>query len=1009
MALLDRPFFIRTPLPRETLRHPCLPLCSPALANSNLEKTITKDEEQLVAVDVILESLLIKQSNSLLGASSLKLKKLLQLPILRSKKIATDLHPSLNFRLSRANPSNNQTNNQTTIIVIIIMQVEETLSNPHKPPAEVALTLLSFVEVDLAAGGSSAEKRFFTLFPLLCDRVFGPISPKEGDNFKHEVGGWFNRYQRWERPRNAGTSTSLPSRHHGLHRPGTSSAANTSIKTDPVVKLLGARPATTATQFSSSNRNNQQQQQLPQRQHALCLIEAFAKEAEHNSSLRYKFPFHGLPKSTQDDWIALIETALSGGAVGSGIGPTVQVTAAGFTSINSGSSSGRRLVSENSKRLLGSLLRIKPLEQVQLQTYYQSKAQKKEQRRPLQLSPMYNSPKTVAPSPLTPNLKDKGKAKSSPQIQLSMLEIYLMEFVRYPLASPPVQQPATSTQQRSSVRTSNGTVIRQSRRSEPYGESVYYYIFQTYVNYYIPSGVPQGHSNGFPTLPRPSELFLRFVIALWLEGYNQLSTTTNVIKAAEERSPGMQFDLNRSYDLAKSKYEPPPYQIPRCLHKLLARAVSDGCILDLVQDVHGGFRGPNPDILCLSPTMTMLQVPFYNYIRTSFRHASIHVKQSPFYSALNDWLLWIEPWNTRVGTKPHALPYFVILYCKSYAKISFSFCQSSVRGKASSTSSRIMDTVSRASREQTSASSMVTYPKPSQRSLYKPCWEPYIASNLHLYVVPLAIFLRRARELDFSKNDYASSMKTVKRVLRVFSPEVMAVINNLLANRTSGSPLSGIIKSHEEHLGVYGPPSTALSLSSCQDDMRNLLEEISLQHIKKVESMDFIDRGFAWMENVFGQGAIAGEEKEIRMLAEKAKVVVGFAADYEILPSFKSRPGVEASASIADTGLAERNDNGLFSDQGRERLIHGISKCTAQDVGYVGDRMLARPQSHEIAWLVPLLVALSQFLNSRVGITYDVCDGVDKSGLTLPKRFNLRFLADYRTLLVLVVTWFIRR
>jgi hypothetical protein len=319
---------------------------------------------------------------------------------------------------------------------------------------------------------------------------------------------------------------------------------------------------------------------------------------------------------------------------------------------------------------------------------------------------------------------------------------------------------------------------------------------------------------------------------------------------------------------------------------------------------------------------------------------------------------------------------------------------------------RIMDTVSRTSHEQTSSSARVTYPKAAHRSLYKPCWEPYIASNLHLYIVPLAIFLRRARELDFSPREYHNSMNTVKRIFRVFNPQVMAVINKLLANRESGSTLSGIVARHEMLLAAHGPPSTPLSLSSCQDDMHNLLEEICLQHLKKVEALDFIDRGIAWVEGLFGQGAYTGEEKELHSLVAMAKVIVGFGADYAVMQSSKPR-STEAQGTTTDAGFTDRADNGLFSDQGRERLIYGVSKCDGQDVGYIGDRMLSRPQTHEIAWLVPLLVKFSHFLNSRLGIQYNVGEGVDKPDSLLPKRFNFRFLADYRNLVfIFILSWF---
>lgn len=499
--------------------------------------------------------------------------------------------------------------------------LEERLSSTTYSPAEAALTLISFVEVELAAGGASAEARFFKLFSLLCNRVFGPLSQKDG--FKHEFGGWLSRHAKWERPPMSLPSTSSPygmslSPHSNPYRPSTTSASSP-MKSDPVIKLLGAR---TASQSSTSK-----DQQFP-----LSLIEAFAKKAEHRPNVRYAFPFPALPKSTQAAWIALIETALGGM-------PTSKTAS-----------------SENSSRLLGSLFRVKPLEQNQLRLYQQTKAQKKEHRRPLQLSPMYSSPK----SPATPTTPSKEK-DSTPNIMLSMLEYYLLVFIRYPLAAPPTQskQPQNAKDR--------GEATTSVRRTEPYGESVYYYLFQEYVNYYIPVGTPKGHSSGFPGLLRPSELFIRLIIEFWLEGENQLAGTTKAMASIKERRPLSTFNLNMSYDLVKSNYVPPPYQIPRCFHKLIARAISDGAVLDMVRDIHEGSRGSNVEVLSLSPAMTILQLPFYNYVRNAFRHASIHAKQSSFYSALNDWLLWLEPWNTKYGT-------LAFLYCpRSFQKCIYEF------------------------------------------------------------------------------------------------------------------------------------------------------------------------------------------------------------------------------------------------------------------------------------------------------------------------------------------------
>jgi hypothetical protein len=508
--------------------------------------------------------------------------------------------------------------------------LEEALSSTTYSPAEAALTFISFLEVELAAGGAAAESRFFKLFSMLCDRVFGVLSKEQqqqqqgngngngNGNFKHQIGGWLSRHAKWERP-----NTSLPSQNGYTpqyripHRNNQSSSSSNNNRSDPVVKLLGARAITNNT--AASKDQQQQQQQQP-----LTLIEAFAKEAEHRPNVRYPFPFEAFPKSTQETWIALIDAAL-GGAPASLENPP----------------------SENLTRLLGSLFRVKPLEQVSLRQHQQAKAQQKDNRRPLQLSPM----QFQARSPMSPlavqGLTPTKEKDSHPMISLSMLEYFLVIFIRYPLAPPPSEpQPVQSKTTRSGVTVPSAA----SRRSEPYGESVYYQLYQEYINYYVPNKVPQGQSNGFAPLHRPSELFVRITVDLWLEGQNSLWPTSKAVKDFQDRrGPQTPVDLNTSFDLVKTKYDPPPYQITRCLHKLVARGVSDGAIMDMAQDMHSGYRGVSPEILCLSPTMTIVQLPFFNYVKGAFRHASIHAKQSPFYAALNDWLVWLEPWNTKHG------------------------------------------------------------------------------------------------------------------------------------------------------------------------------------------------------------------------------------------------------------------------------------------------------------------------------------------------------------------------
>ena len=320
-------------------------------------------------------------------------------------------------------------------------------------------------------------------------------------------------------------------------------------------------------------------------------------------------------------------------------------------------------------------------------------------------------------------------------------------------------------------------------------------------------------------------------------------------------------------------------------------------------------------------------------------------------------------------------------------------------------SPRIMNSVSRSSATASSGSSRVTYPKATQRSVYSDHWEPYIAANLHLYTVPLALFLRRSRELDFSPREYQRSLNTVRRVFRVFSPQVVAVINKLL-HREAGSKWSTMVDRHEQNLGAFCPPKCERGLASCQYDMQNLLEEIYLQHTKKIDSMDFLDRWIAKLENPFGGGAFAGEEKEIEALISQAKVIVNLPKEFEVVPLKVRTPADSQGRNVESDAGADRTPNGLLSEIGRERISTGTTKCNALEIGYVGDRLFSRPRSHEIAWLVPILVHMSVYLNTQFGIPGRKDDnGFDYDEPLLPRRFNLRFLAEYRNLVFLVLCY----
>ena len=273
-------------------------------------------------------------------------------------------------------------------------------------------------------------------------------------------------------------------------------------------------------------------------------------------------------------------------------------------------------------------------------------------------------------------------------------------------------------------------------------------------------------------------------------------------------------------------------------------------------------------------------------------------------------------------------------------------------------------------------------------SRYSAKWEAYVAANLHLYTVPLAIFLRRARELDFSAPNFERSLRTVHRVFRVFCPPVNLCLNRLLAHEFP--QYIPLVTRHVQALEPYAPPNVrALSISSCQEDMKILLEEVYLQHSKKLRDLDLFHLWEAKIESFFGSGAIKGEEKTMLKLVEQARNMVDLPADYQLSPSGPtdaSRSKTSAS-SKADQHSVDYKD-GVLTDEGFQKVFLGETKCNPADAVYDGDSMKRRLGTDELGILVEVFGLLTDYVHSQTGY-----------------KINFRYLANWRHLLLTLVAF----
>jgi hypothetical protein len=272
-------------------------------------------------------------------------------------------------------------------------------------------------------------------------------------------------------------------------------------------------------------------------------------------------------------------------------------------------------------------------------------------------------------------------------------------------------------------------------------------------------------------------------------------------------------------------------------------------------------------------------------------------------------------------------------------------------------------------------------------------------------------------------------MNVVKRVFRVYTPEIISALNNLTESmQQTGIPttqLSQLSLHHMENLNDHAPSATQgnLAINSCQADMRGLLEEVYMQHIKKQKDLGAIDKFAAFLEGLFGQGVVSGEEKAIHFLVERAKVIVGLPVEYEMFPGDILKEKSEKSDS-AESSSALRTEDGLLTQQGRQQLLSGRYKCSPTEIKYVGDSMGARIKSHEIGFLVPLTIELSNWANKKCGFSKDEVgrdstghrdtDGlikrINEQNAATQFRFNFRHLTDYRNLVfIFLSTWLVKR
>ncbi|KAK1741797.1 putative sphingomyelin phosphodiesterase [Skeletonema marinoi] len=980
-------------------------------------------------------------------------------------------------------------------------------TSPPLPPSDAALALLSFLRDELPAGGISAEKRFINLFSLIVDRAFGELnrpqppsataksssspgtvtspggstysSPASSPSsnklastyttstttsssgqdklYQHADGGWLSLLNT---PKPTGSSSSTTSSLHHAQK-------TQSLDNDPIVKLLRAPK-----QSNNNNNDSYSQQQQP------TLLNALSAESIHRPQIKFKFPLGGLSpffKELIQDWKMCylqeveIQNSAASMAARAGAGGRGGAFGASSTAATTTTKTIEGMVGkENATKILYHLLLNVPNEQVELKTYFQSGGGGSgnnvlQQKNMNQLS----SPRAAFITPMkqqqqqmnTPRTTTTTNVNNEPNLELTMLEYYLLIFLRFPLANQEWEVQLQDQLRR----------MRYGAATTAYGQRVYSHLMSSYMKYYLPHGVyhrPDGgvgvgttqRFEGGAPLDRTAELFLRLVIEFWVEGQVSPPTfaegiqryrngrsaflSTSSSSASSSSSSSLNPTLRDSLELTqplKTTYVSPPSQIQIGVLNLVRHLVSDVTVRNMVktasmscqrrqtQEREGRVPTTTDDddattakiSWCLQPAMTTIQPSIFNYIRLGLTSGSIHDRRSIFHRALEAWLVWVEPWNYVMKRRAVVVT------------------GNNNNGSSSSATHRAGEFLRNAAA--TVSSHRVEYypayvkPKPTSPSTYSSQWEAYVVANLNLYTVPLAIFLKRARELDFSStNEYPRSLALVQRVLRVFSKQVVTVLNSVL-NRRADALSASLATMHRDNLKAFCPPSS-WTLADCQLDATNLLEEVFSQYQKRKNEMDIFDRIDARLNALFS-GKIGSDETALQSLLSQVRYLMHLPQDYQVLPEEpKSSRGwgsflglgsrKDGSSLVENLLVPERDASGRLTDKGRAQIYSGMRKCNPIDVHFVGDPLLARVKTYEIPVLVELTVQASNYLNQKLGLVSeaDVAEGQTADEDTLSKhyhemeryqktlfRINLRFLADSRNIIFAYVLWWLFR
>lgn len=416
---------------------------------------------------------------------------------------------------------------------------------------------------------------------------------------------------------------------------------------------------------------------------------------------------------------------------------------------------------------------------------------------------------------------------------------------------------------------------------------------------------------------------------------------------------------------------------------------------------------------CLTPSVTVLRRPLYEFFRLVFSRAPIGLSPTAFLAITDVWLAYIQPWS-----------------CRRWAEC------------------KVTTTATEASASEE----------------YTPAWESYVLANYHFYTTLLGAFVERAKELDFSGAD-VRNVSLLDRVLSVYNGELLSLLRRASQHFEKSQPYH-VPFGRTNSFGSGGVGGSVRgktrSIADSDDDLSSAQSHVLTFYSKALgiecvpvtlhdsfhrDAERLFDRlwssaplggetsaspasagGKDFYDNVSSVFRSAGStttsskkpaEKFLETVQRLSRMLrrVFEISDAYVASTAHSRSSAGALPATGLESLDPSRDSRfthLLSRRGIYQLKNGLRLCSPDSVQYLGDPMLRPICTFEIPLLVRLSYRFSTWLNAQLGLKnpyhgkrFDDNVDVDPAVVFASFRFNFRFLASKINLAFLAAFLFV--